>query len=112
MEKESIYLDLEKASDKAKLANAELFLKTHQNKTVILDEIQMMPELFTELRSLIDEKREVGRFILLGSAVPDLIRKSADSLAGRIAYLELQFNHKTNPAKIKKPLANKSPAEE
>ncbi|RZS95839.1 ATP-binding protein [Cecembia calidifontis] len=93
LEKESIYLDLEKASDKAKLANAELFLKTHQNKTVILDEIQMMPELFTELRSLIDEKREAGRFILLGSASPDLIRKSADSLAGRIAYLELTPFH-------------------
>ena len=93
LEKESIYLDLEKASDKAKLANAELFLKTHQNKTVILDEIQMMPELFTELRSLIDEKREAGRFILLGSAAPDLIRKSADSLAGRIAYLELTPFH-------------------
>ncbi|PSL04476.1 ATP-binding protein [Cecembia rubra] len=93
LEKESIYLDLEKASDKAKLVNAELFLKTHQNKTVILDEIQMMPELFTELRSLIDEKREAGRFILLGSALPDLIRKSADSLAGRIAYLELTPFH-------------------
>jgi uncharacterized protein len=93
LEKESIYLDLEKASDKAKLADAELFLKTHENKTVILDEIQMMPELFTELRSLIDEKREAGRFILLGSASPDLIRKSADSLAGRIAYLELTPFH-------------------
>jgi predicted AAA+ superfamily ATPase len=87
--KESIYLDLEKTSDRAKLADAELFLKNHLNKTVILDEIQMMPELFAELRSLIDEKREAGRFILLGSASPELIRKSADSLAGRIGYLEL-----------------------
>ena len=48
-----------------------------------------MPELFAELRSLIDEQREPGRFILLGSASPELIRKSADSLAGRIGYLEL-----------------------
>jgi predicted AAA+ superfamily ATPase len=89
LEKEGLYLDLEKASDRAKLVDAELFLKAHADKTVILDEIQLMPELFAELRSLIDEQREPGRFILLGSASPDLIRKSADSLAGRIGYLEL-----------------------
>ena len=89
LEKETLYLDLEKASDRAKLVDAELFLKFHANKTVILDEIQLMPELFAELRSLIDEQREPGRFILLGSASPDLIRSSADSLAGRIGYLEL-----------------------
>lgn len=89
LEKETLYLDLEKASDRAKLVDAELFLKSHANKTVILDEIQLMPELFAELRSLIDEQREPGRFILLGSASPDLIRSSADTLAGRIGYLEL-----------------------
>jgi len=89
LDRESIYIDLEKASDRAKLIDIELFLKDHIDKTVILDEIQLMPELFSELRSLIDEKREAGRFILLGSASPDLIRKSADSLAGRIGYLEL-----------------------
>ncbi|WP_425636613.1 ATP-binding protein [Algoriphagus yeomjeoni] len=89
LDKESIYIDLEKASDRAKLKDAELFLKGNADKTVILDEIQLMPELFAELRSLIDEQREPGRFIILGSASPDLIRKSADSLAGRIGYLEL-----------------------
>ncbi|WP_075348659.1 ATP-binding protein [Algoriphagus marinus] len=90
LEKDSIYIDLEKASDRAKLVDAELFLKGQADKTVILDEIQLMPELFAELRSLIDEQREPGRFILLGSASPDLIRSSADSLAGRIGYLELK----------------------
>jgi len=89
LEKDSIYIDLEKASDRAKMMDVELFLKAHVDKTVILDEIQLMPELFAELRSLIDEQREPGRFILLGSASPDLIRSSADSLAGRIGYLEL-----------------------
>lgn len=93
LEKERIYLDLEKSSDRAKLSDPELFLKTHEDKTVILDEIQMMPELFAELRGLIDEKREPGRFIILGSASPELIRKSADSLAGRIGYLELTPFH-------------------
>ena len=93
LEKERLYLDLEKSSDRAKLSDPELFLKAHKDKTVILDEIQMMPELFAELRSLIDEKREPGRFIILGSASPELIRKSADSLAGRIGYLELTPFH-------------------
>jgi len=87
--KNKIYLDLEKASDRAKLSDAELFLTNHQDSTVILDEIQLMPDLFAELRSSIDEDRRPGRFILLGSASPDLIRSSADSLAGRIGYLEL-----------------------
>lgn len=89
LDRESLYIDLEKASDRAKLVDPELFLKSHTDKNVILDEIQLMPELFAELRSLIDELRQPGRFILLGSASPDLIRKSADSLAGRIGYLEL-----------------------
>ncbi|MFO7825939.1 MAG: ATP-binding protein [Cyclobacterium sp.] len=87
--KNKIYLDLEKASDRAKLSDVELFLMNYQGNTVILDEIQLMPELFAELRSSIDEDRRPGRFILLGSASPDLIRSSADSLAGRIGYIEL-----------------------
>ncbi|MHA7102188.1 ATP-binding protein [Roseivirga pacifica] len=89
VQKEVLYLDLEKASDRARLYDTELFLKVYENSLVVLDEVQMMPELFQELRSLIDEKRVPGRFILLGSASPELIRKSSDSLAGRIGYLEL-----------------------
>jgi len=88
LDKERIYLDLEKSSDRAKLVDPELFLKTHEDKTVILDEIQMMPELFTELRSLIDEKREPGRFIILGSASPELIRISADSWLRRENFIK------------------------
>ncbi|WP_209329512.1 ATP-binding protein [Lunatimonas salinarum] len=87
--KNKVYLDLEKASSRAKLSDVELFLTNHRNSRVILDEIQLMPELFAELRSSIDEDRRPGRFILLGSASPDLIRSSADSLAGRIGYIEL-----------------------
>ena len=87
--KDSIYLDLERASDRAKLTDIELFLKLNEHHLIILDEIQFMPEVFAALRSVIDENRKTGRFILLGSASPELIRKSADSLAGRIGYLEL-----------------------
>lgn len=59
------------------------------DKCVIIDEVQRMPELFTLLRALVDQRREPARFILLGSASPDLLRHSAESLAGRIAHFEL-----------------------
>ncbi len=88
--KECVYLDLESSEDYNKLTDPELYLRSLDNKTVILDEIQLKPEIFSVLRSLIDRKREAGRFIILGSASPDLIRDSSESLAGRIVYLELQ----------------------
>ena len=89
IDKETLYLDLESPEDYNKLADAELFLKVYENHTVIIDEVQRKSELFPILRSLIDRKREPGRFILLGSASPDLLRDGSESLAGRIAYLEL-----------------------
>jgi len=87
--KQTLYLDLELSEDFHKLNDAQVFLQQHQDKCVIIDEIQRKPDLFPLLRALIDQKRESGRFILLGSASPDLIRDSSESLAGRIAYLEL-----------------------
>jgi len=59
------------------------------DKTVIIDEIQRKPELFRVLRSVIDENRFAGRFILLGSASEELLFLSNETLAGRIVYLEL-----------------------
>ncbi|MBI4939066.1 MAG: ATP-binding protein [Nitrosomonadales bacterium] len=85
----SLYLDLERPSDLAKLADPELFLSRHVNQLVVLDEIQRRPELFAVLRALIDEKRAPGRFLLLGSASPQLLRQASESLAGRIAFHEL-----------------------
>jgi predicted AAA+ superfamily ATPase len=89
----SIYLDLETASDRAKLTDAERYLETHEDKLVILDEVHRAPELFQALRGLIDRGRrkgkKAGRFLLLGSASVDLLQQSGESLAGRIAYLEL-----------------------
>jgi hypothetical protein len=87
--KESIYLDLESPQDANKLRDPEHYLGLQQDKTVILDEVQRMPELFNVLRSLIDRQRVPGRFIVLGSASPDLLRQSSETLAGRIAYLEM-----------------------
>lgn len=84
-----IYLDLERNSDINKLRDPELFLTQHSDKTVILDEVQHLPELFPLLRSLVDDDRRPGRFVVLGSASPALLRQSSESLAGRINYLEL-----------------------
>jgi len=89
----SVYLDLELPADRQKMADPQLYLLRHESELVILDEIQRVPELFDSLRSLIDQGRRkgkrTGRFLLLGSASLDLIRQSSESLAGRVALLEL-----------------------
>lgn len=88
-----VYLDLESPSDRAKLAEPELYFARQAGKLVILDEIQRIPELFQVLRGVIDQRRRsgqrVGQFLVLGSASGDLLRQSSESLAGRIAYREL-----------------------
>lgn len=92
--KESLYFDLEIPSDLAKFSNdAEIFLKSIENQVVILDEIHRLPDIFVLLRGLIDQNRQAGRFVLLGSASPELLRNSSESLAGRISYLEIHPLH-------------------
>ena len=90
---QALYLDLELPSDRAKLADPELYLSQHRDRLVILDEIHRLPDIFQTLRSLIDRRRRTGKkvsqFLLLGSASMDLMHQSAETLAGRIAYLEL-----------------------
>ena len=92
-ERAGLYLDLEDASDREKLTDAAHYLSGHEEDLVIIDEVQRTPELFQTLRVLIDKGRRqglrVGRFLLLGSASIDLLRQSGESLAGRIAYVEL-----------------------
>lgn len=89
----SLYLDLETASDRAKLADPERYLGEYKDVLVILDEVHRAPELFQSLRGLIDRGRRhgkrTGRFLLLGSASVDLLKQSGETLAGRISYLEL-----------------------
>ena len=85
----TVMLDLERPSELAKLAEPELFLEPLQDKLVILDEIQLAPGLFGVLRSLVDAQRRPGRFLILGSAAPELIQKSSETLAGRIEFIEL-----------------------
>ncbi len=83
------YIDLESQQDLAKLEEPELYFQQHIDKCIILDEIQRIPELFPALRSLIDKQRVAGRFLILGSASPQLLQESSETLAGRIAYKEL-----------------------
>ena len=85
----SLHLDLERPSDLAKLTDPEFFLSRHADQLIVLDEIQRQPDLFAVLRALIDEKRTPGRFLLLGSASPQLLRQASESLAGRISFHEL-----------------------
>lgn len=91
--RECIYLDLEYPDDLSKLSEPSIFFTHNKDKCIIIDEVQRMKELFPILRAVVDRNKVAGRFILLGSASPDLIRDSSESLAGRIAYRELStFN--------------------
>jgi uncharacterized protein len=85
----SVYLDLELPSDMARLRDPEAYLSMHRDSTVCLDEIQRYPDLFPVLRALVNRDRVPGRFLILGSASPDLLHQSTETLAGRIAYVEL-----------------------
>jgi predicted AAA+ superfamily ATPase len=89
----STYLDLESEADRARLAEPALYLADHADELVILDEIHRAPGLFETLRGVIDEGRREGRgngrFLLLGSAALDLLAQSGETLAGRIAFVEL-----------------------
>ncbi len=85
----AIYLDLERPSDVSKLRDPEAFFSVNSDRLICLDEVQRVPDLFPVLRSVMDENKRNGQFIILGSASPDLIRQSSETLAGRISYFEL-----------------------
>ena len=90
----SVYLDLESPVDRAKLQDADSFLRANSDRLVVLDEIHRAPGLFPHLRGLIDDYRRrgmrSGKFLILGSASLDLLRQSGETLAGRIAYIEME----------------------
>lgn len=87
--KKSLYLDVENPRDMQKLEGGFGYLDGLKDYTVILDELQLKPDLFSLLRPVIDADRHPGRFIVLGSASSHLVKGVSESLAGRIAYLEL-----------------------
>jgi predicted AAA+ superfamily ATPase len=89
----SVYLDLERPADRLRLDDADSYLRAQQGKLVILDEIHRAPGVFEVLRGIIDDNRQAGKrsgqFLLLGSAALDLMRQSSETLAGRVAYLDI-----------------------
>ena len=89
----AVYLDLERPADRLRLDDADSFLRGQGNKLVILDEIHRMPGLFEVLRGIIDQRRRdgqrFGQFLLLGSASLDLMQQSSETLAGRVAYVDI-----------------------
>jgi predicted AAA+ superfamily ATPase len=89
----ALYLDLELPSAQRQLDDPEAFFLAHPNQLVILDEVQRLPDLFSVLRGVIDQRRRGGeasrQFLLLGSASGVLLKQSSESLAGRVAQLEL-----------------------
>jgi len=89
----SVYLDLESRLDLEKVRDITIFHQDNSDKLIILDEVQRLPEVFKQLRGIIDKERrkgkKAGQFLFLGSASIDLLRQSSESLAGRIAYIEL-----------------------
>lgn len=93
LDKDVVYLDLERDSDLGRLNEPETYLQRFTNKLLIIDEVQRKPDLFRTLRSLVDERKRAGeragQFLLLGSASRDLIQHSSETLAGRIRFLEL-----------------------
>ena len=89
----AIYLDLERPADRLRLDEADSYLRAQHGKLVILDEIHRAPGVSEVLRGIIDDHRQAGQragqFLLLGSAALDLMRQSSETLAGRVAYLDI-----------------------
>ena len=90
---QATYLDLENPADRRRLDDPRAFFDTQDGRLVVLDEIHRVPEIFTVLRGVIDERRlngqRTGHFLILGSAALDLLKQSSESLAGRIVYIEM-----------------------
>lgn len=90
---QAVYLDMERPADRRKLEEADSYLRAQQGKLVVIDEIHRVPQLFEVLRGIIDDWRAAGlrsgHFLLLGSAALDLMQQASETLAGRVAYLDV-----------------------
>ena len=101
---DTVYLDLERHSHLSRLQDAETFLSLHQDKLVCIDEVQLRPDLFPLLRALIDDHRRPGRFLILGSSSPELLRQSSETLAGRLSYVYITPFHRRELVRTEKTL--------
>lgn len=91
--RDAVYLDMERRADRQVLEEPDLYLDEQMGRLVVIDEVQLVPDLFGALRGQIDQRRQQGyrhgQFLLLGSAANTLLRQTSDSLAGRVSYHEL-----------------------
>lgn len=91
--RDAVYLDMERIADRQVLEEPDLYLDEQIGRLVVIDEVQLLPDLFGALRGQIDRRRRqghrTGQFLLLGSASNTLLHQSAESLAGRVSYHEL-----------------------
>jgi len=91
--RDAVYLDMERLADRQILEEPDLYLDEQVGRLVVIDEVQLTPDLFGALRGQIDRRRRTGhrtgQFLLLGSASDALLQQSAESLAGRVRYHEL-----------------------
>jgi len=91
--RDAVYLDMERTADRRILEEPDLYLEEQAGKLVVIDEVQLVPGIFGPIRGQIDRRRRAGhrtgQFLLLGSASNRLLQQSAESLAGRVSYLEL-----------------------
>ena len=91
--RDAVYLDMERTADRQVLDEPELYLDDQAGRLVVIDEVQVVPDLFGTLRGQIDRRRKqghrTGQFLLLGSASRALLHQSSESLAGRVSYHEL-----------------------
>jgi uncharacterized protein len=84
------YIDLEIERDRELLAlDSEEYLSNFSDKLIVIDEVQILPKLFSELRPILDRQARNGQYVLLGSANPSLIRGVSESLTGRAAYVDV-----------------------
>jgi uncharacterized protein len=92
-EQQALYLDLEQPQDRARLTDPAAYFALHADKLLVLDEVHRAPEIFDVLRGQIDarrrESKSFGHFLILGSAALPLLRQSSESLAGRVAFVEM-----------------------
>ncbi len=90
----ALYLDLERPVDRRKLDDADAWLRAAGRTLCVIDEVHRAPDLFAVLRGVIDDRRaagdRAGHFLLLGSASLDLMRQTSESLAGRVAHVEME----------------------
>ncbi len=106
--KDALYLDLDNPKNRSRAREISLLVEQNPKRLIILDEIQHTPEIFSEIRGIIDENRrnghENGQFLFLGSSSLDLQKQTSQSLAGRISTIELSGINTIEIAKHKEPI--------